>query len=543
MFFVKSLLELDHKFKIASKDDIIMNNYKNEPHRTKALINPFDPSNVTSKLTSNRRRWVHVFPRSHHGILMQIHHTFEPKNQIPKEEHFSISAKRSSFDQVDFGSFKADEPIYKRNAKNRNFETISKKSALSDHIDSHQKSRSLLTDNSSLWAWGATGKVVIIVSMFHSLFFLTGELEWTHAITTGVDWKSLVIPACLPITTDFLPDTRTLQQDYVTYAYDLLPEDQANDFFQQRFLTLDEDLKKSNTLTTDRVYIELICQRLQQGFQLILQPKSEMVRIDKYKYILSIGRIYHELLLKESKITITYYHPRHPYNAKNIQYCYRIRTPDNETYGISWVEFVGEKLESYKWNYLDNYICLRGDSDYQLIESLKYWRFRLLVLPTMHTITKKIIDKYLNKEDDFNCDLYHAFTIEEKLQLQAGFLKLIEIINRIKRPISKQTHRSEASKSALNRRNSSTMLGSQAAIDTSSHHNRHSQPTDVLLSTINESQPRIENLSLKTDELASKTNEATSWDNEERLTDKSPHRDILAAMLSSKYSPHLYAYI
>lgn len=29
----------------------------------RALINPFDPSHVTVKVTSNRRRWTHVFPK------------------------------------------------------------------------------------------------------------------------------------------------------------------------------------------------------------------------------------------------------------------------------------------------------------------------------------------------------------------------------------------------------------------------------------------------------------------------------------------------
>lgn len=29
----------------------------------RALINPFDPSRVTIKLTSNRRRWTHIFPK------------------------------------------------------------------------------------------------------------------------------------------------------------------------------------------------------------------------------------------------------------------------------------------------------------------------------------------------------------------------------------------------------------------------------------------------------------------------------------------------
>lgn len=42
----------------------------NEVRRSKALINPFDPSHVTIKLTSNRRRWTHIFPKGLELILM-----------------------------------------------------------------------------------------------------------------------------------------------------------------------------------------------------------------------------------------------------------------------------------------------------------------------------------------------------------------------------------------------------------------------------------------------------------------------------------------
>lgn len=35
----------------------------------RALINPFDPSRVTIKLTSNRRRWTHIFPK---GIFVLL---------------------------------------------------------------------------------------------------------------------------------------------------------------------------------------------------------------------------------------------------------------------------------------------------------------------------------------------------------------------------------------------------------------------------------------------------------------------------------------
>lgn len=33
----------------------------------RALINPFDPSHVTIKLTSNRRRWTHIFPKGNNS--------------------------------------------------------------------------------------------------------------------------------------------------------------------------------------------------------------------------------------------------------------------------------------------------------------------------------------------------------------------------------------------------------------------------------------------------------------------------------------------
>ena len=41
--------------------------------------------------------------------------------------------------------------------------------------------------------------------------------------TTGVDWKSLTIPASLPITTDYFPKKRSLVNDYLVNEYDLTP--------------------------------------------------------------------------------------------------------------------------------------------------------------------------------------------------------------------------------------------------------------------------------------------------------------------------------
>lgn len=76
-------------------------------------------------------------------------------------------------------------------------------------------------------------------------------------IFLGVDWKSLTIPACLPITTDYFPDERSLQNDYLVSIYDLLPDDVNADFAQQRAI-----YKKP--LSTVEVFRELVSQRLAQ---------------------------------------------------------------------------------------------------------------------------------------------------------------------------------------------------------------------------------------------------------------------------------------
>jgi hypothetical protein len=43
---------------------------------------------------------------------------------------------------------------------------------------------------------------------------------------------------------------------------------------------------------------------------------------------------------------------------------------------------------------MDFYVCTRGDKEFVLTESLKYWRFRLYALPMnqFQQITKKILD-------------------------------------------------------------------------------------------------------------------------------------------------------
>lgn len=136
----------------------------------------------------------------------------------------------------------------------------------------------------------------------------------------GVDWKSLTIPACLPLTTDYFPDERSLETDYVVSDYSLLPDDVNADYAQQRVVY-------RPPLTTKEVFLELVSQRLARGFQLVVRPVLEegetkaanppLLRTttgtqasESVEFILSIGRVFHKIQLEGSTITVTRYRPK-----------------------------------------------------------------------------------------------------------------------------------------------------------------------------------------------------------------------------------------
>ncbi|XP_023248149.1 GATOR complex protein DEPDC5 [Copidosoma floridanum] len=128
----------------------------------RALINPFDPSHVTIKLTSNRRRWTHIFPKGPTGVLVQQHHyqavPTSQQRQLPQaQKNNTLLEPRTSISDTTFTlETSPAEPKQKNKSQRLNLlltNTIDKKTSNSP------KSLTLL--------WGATG-----------------EQEWTPALTT-----------------------------------------------------------------------------------------------------------------------------------------------------------------------------------------------------------------------------------------------------------------------------------------------------------------------------------------------------------------------
>ncbi|XP_052798952.1 GATOR complex protein Iml1-like isoform X2 [Mya arenaria] len=461
--------------------------------RHRALINPFAPSRMQFKMTSNRRRWVHAFPTDPHGAAVQTHHVHTYSYHDNADEDPDLCELTAETIQA------AQLAVKERKELGINQSSDS----ISDFDDI-----SMYKSGSPSKGWssydilrGSTGAGAKDLRSQHSfLWGPTGEQEWSPELTTGqdwrplddaessktesrlikpiltadfentqnfcagisVDWKSLIMPASLPITTDYFPDAKSLNNDYMLSEYQLIPETLNSGYFTNPPDSEDERYYRKTPLTTKQVFNEMISQRLAQGFQLINMLKyhgpSQQVAGQgslPHRYILgsspqvsssmtglrrarpreehreeiylSIGRIFHKLSLEGLTITVTRYRPRHPNAQLSYNYKYRFQAPDSYNYDVSWSEFRNEKLENYNWNYLDQYICTRGEGDFGLMDSLKFWRSRFFILPCSNSATKKIIDGHPR------CDIYEEKTGAELKQLLTGFTKYLETLNKMKR--------------------------------------------------------------------------------------------------------------
>ncbi|CAL1534400.1 unnamed protein product [Lymnaea stagnalis] len=488
-----------------------LHNYR--PHR--ALINPFAPSRLQFKMTSNRRRWVHAFPVDQKGMAIQARHIHSVEHSehdydFPFTERGSVQSpivtvttsrkkqksilgvnERQDLDQQSQGGESVAESPVSR----------------SDHNSSSSFSKRSLGDSASLSRRGHGSKASLgsKTKIFGSGATKTGnDQEWSLDMSTGydwrplasdlqhregsrltksifrgdiqsnmfvegitVDWKSLTIPASLPVTTDYFPDRRSVQYDYVVSEYELLPEivnkeiwaswpsdDNRSPSSEDKTLMV----YRRHPLTTHQVFMELVSQRLGQGFQLITKKKprreadskpsavtqsTQFMRAVKQdpmeEYYMSIGRIYHKVTFNGQAIKVTRYRPRHPSPQLHYEYRYRFQAPDSNSYDVSWTKFSNEKLENYNWNHLDQYICTQGDWEYGLIDSLKYWRARFFLLPLNNSATKKIIDKETSR-----CDIYEEKSVKEHKHLINGFVRFLETMNKLKRTVTQRKSKAEA---------------------------------------------------------------------------------------------------
>ncbi|KAG8521220.1 GATOR complex protein DEPDC5 [Galemys pyrenaicus] len=395
----------------------------------RALINPFAPSRMPMKLTSNRRRWMHTFPVGPSGEAIQIHHQTR-QNMAELQGSGQRDPTHSSAELLELAYHEAAgrHSTSRQPGDGMSFLNFS---------GTEELSVSLLSNSGAGMNPRTQNKDSLEDGISTSPDPMPG-----FCCTVGVDWKSLTTPACLPLTTDYFPDRQGLQNDYTEGCYDLLPE-----------ADMDRRDEEGVQMTAQQVFEEFICQRLMQGYQIIVQPKTHKPNPvvppplsssplynrglvsrnrpeEEDQYWLSMGRTFHKVTLKDKMITVTRYLPKYPYESAQIHYTYSLCPSHSDSEFVScWVEFSHERLEEYKWNYLDQYICSAGSEDFSLIESLKFWRTRFLLLPACVTATKRIT------EGEAHCDIYgdKPRADEEEWQLLDGFIRFVEGLNRIRR--------------------------------------------------------------------------------------------------------------
>jgi hypothetical protein len=218
------------------------------------------------------------------------------------------------------------------------------------------------------------------------------------------NWTSLCSPACLPLTIEYFPSPEELSEFYQEYTYTISP---------------------ANESQIESLLVELISQRLAQGFQLIVSSatvtgkpllgKNHLISISK-PYFLCLGDHVHRLFYDSSgnNIEVKRYTRRVTYNTDPIGYTCAIWSKNTLGYQTRNVTFSYPALSTYNWNYLDHLIS--GYQD-ELTDALRFWRIRFLLIPLEHAPSPS------------HSNLLHEQLDEEEERL-LGFQKFMEMIEK-----------------------------------------------------------------------------------------------------------------
>lgn len=171
-----------------SRNQMSPNDSKIMQRPGRALINPFAPSHVTIKLTSNRRRWTHIFPKGPTGVLIQQHHyQAVPTNSFNfvtnDDENMNVtkhSTINKSLNQPNFSGSVCSLSSISECELNTQFiiNCYSTENKLWNCCADKRKSSALISP--------AGPMVTVEPSKTLTLLWgATGEQEWTPALTTG----------------------------------------------------------------------------------------------------------------------------------------------------------------------------------------------------------------------------------------------------------------------------------------------------------------------------------------------------------------------
>ncbi|KAI5117310.1 hypothetical protein M0805_005538 [Coniferiporia weirii] len=225
-----------------------------------------------------------------------------------------------------------------------------------------------------------------------------------------IKWKSMVTPGCLPLTIEYFPTKSELETSYDVFSYEfVIDPPEMKSFLVKNPTTGKEGIDEARRAWALVVMRGMASLRLVQGFQFIIRPKTaekESAKRDRNsKYFLldneqtprpagaseifatsiepvflSMSNEIHRISYTGEAIQVRRYvrrmPPALPFNYKCLVW---------PKLGVGYTElstsFGTNSLENYGWNRLD--MLIAGYEHPQFSESLRYWRTRFIVIPTL----------------------------------------------------------------------------------------------------------------------------------------------------------------
>lgn len=268
--------------------------------------------------------------------------------------------------------------------------------------------------------------------------------ENTSISTAGVAWKSLTIPACLPLTTDFYPSEKLFGKYFKETKYNLIIS-----AIREQYGNINMDHSKIKPLR--EVFQELVGHRLAMGFQIVqtkapektekTEKQNQVNYKSSNKYTLSLGLTYHDIEYvadqDNDSIVVKILIPEKKRSEQKVEYMYRFMVPESSTYNISDCSLCCKTSDSINWNQLDSYICIQGNGSLSPKELQKCWRQRLYLIPIAYkngqTVTG-IITQMMNENKRSGFDIYLPKTLEEqKAYRENYFFKFMDYLNKLMR--------------------------------------------------------------------------------------------------------------
>ncbi|CAF1551520.1 unnamed protein product, partial [Adineta ricciae] len=451
--------------------------------RPKALTNPFAPASIRIPMVPGRRRWAHTFPMGPNKLPWHFHHLRQTEGATKQEVTVGIStcahlvlpgtSKRIINGLVSkrtrhYGKLHTEfSSRHKRILSPSNYELKREASERKDSVsDDIRLSFSSSTGNQKKHNADGSAKSSTSKKKKEAIIWgPTGVEPWSASMITGIDWKSLTIPASLPTTFDVVPCAEELNRDYIHNSYVLIHALPPYHEYERKKKNLPNGNNNSEKEADDHMerqritFDELIDQRLSQGFQMIVEipayVKQKMIDTirragyteTEYNRLLSIGRIYHTLSLviedNQSQDTVVIYvqqhKPQHLFQPKSVDYKYRFQCPDSSDYDLAQYELQLDSLECFPWNSVDNIVGNHGTGDHKLSGLVKYWHTRLVIMPVSRDYTIKNIESGQTK-----CDSREEMSHEDFFLYVEHFVRFLFMLNKLNRlPIgtSESIHR------------------------------------------------------------------------------------------------------